>query len=130
VAGFLAEVLGSRAGVPFGPYSYTAALQPQMLGVPLVMACAWLIVLGYVKAWFTRFDRLGWGQVPVGALWVTSMDLIIDPVATTALGYWRWHADGHYMGVPLSNFAGWLIVSALLLVSGTRVQLRGTAQGW
>ncbi len=30
-------------------------------------------------------------------------------------GFWRWAHPGPYQGVPLSNFAGWLLVSAALM---------------
>jgi putative membrane protein len=33
-----------------------------------------------------------------------------------AEGYWRWAAAGPYRGVPLTNFAGWLLVGALVMV--------------
>ncbi len=30
-------------------------------------------------------------------------------------GFWRWAHTGPYQGVPLTNFAGWLLVSAVLM---------------
>ena len=38
--GLAAEVLGVRTGFPFGEYAYTDALQPQVLGVPVVVPLA------------------------------------------------------------------------------------------
>jgi putative membrane protein len=46
---------------------------------------------------------------------MTYIDLTVDPVATLAFDYWRWTRPGFYYGIPASNYAGWFLVSALLL---------------
>jgi len=125
--GWLAELVGSRFGVPFGPYSYTGALQPQLAGVPLVMSCAWIVLVAYVKSLEPALRAPAALRVFAGAAWMAVIDLAIEPVATHMLAYWRWHAPGVYHGVPWSNFAGWLVVSALLLAAGLRVRL---SSGW
>ena len=43
VFAWAAEALGSATGFPFGGYEYTAALQPQLAGVPLLIPFAWLM---------------------------------------------------------------------------------------
>lgn len=121
IAGLLVELIGATTGLPFGRYSYTDVLQPQLAGVPAAMFCAWVILIAYVKA---LLEPLGWSRrrgVAIGAAWMTAIDLAIDPVATQALDFWRWHAPGAYYAIPLSNFAGWFLVSALLLASGRRL---------
>jgi len=128
--GWLAELAGTRLGVPFGAYSYGPALQPQALGVPLVMACAWIILLAYVKSCLSLARLKPWQAIVAGAVWMTALDLVIDPVATAALRFWRWHVSGAYYGIPLSNFAGWLIVSALLLTAGMRLDIKGRITRW
>jgi putative membrane protein len=51
------EHLGVTSGFPFGRYTYTAQLQPQLLGaVPLAIPCAWLMVA--VGAWQIADCRL------------------------------------------------------------------------
>ena len=40
------------------------------------------------------------------------MDGVLDPGAV-ALGLWVWPEGGAYYGVPLTNYAGWLLSSAL-----------------
>jgi putative membrane protein len=37
------------------------------------------------------------------------------------LGMWTWAEDGFYRGIPLSNFAGWLLVSALVVLVVGRI---------
>jgi bisanhydrobacterioruberin hydratase len=49
------------------------------------------------------------------------MDAVLDPGAAS-LGFWVWPQGGAYYGVPLSNYAGWLLsgvlATALLLATG------------
>ena len=106
-AGFLAEAVGVATGYPFGGYSYTRVLAPSLLGVPLVVAGAWMILI----AWTRQLPLPVWA----GALTMTLFDLVIDPLAANTLGYWKWTHAGPYYGVPLYNFAGWFCVSFLLL---------------
>lgn len=108
--GFTVEVLGVRLGVPFGSYSYTDALGPRLLGVPPSVAFAWMTLAAYVKQMIARFNFAPRTEMLVAALWLTALDLVIDPVANQ-LGYWRWEVEGAFYGIPLTNFAGWLIVS-------------------
>ena len=35
----------------------------------------------------------------------------------TAERYWRWERPGSYRGVPLSNYVGWLLTSAGMMVA-------------
>lgn len=125
--GFLAELGGVQVALLFGPYSYSGVLQPQLGGVPVVMACAWVILLAYVKHRLPLLEMNRWAAVVAGAVWMVGLDLVIDPVATLGLGYWTWHAPGPYYGVPFSNFTGWLVVSAALLAAGWNVRVEGRA---
>jgi uncharacterized membrane protein len=113
VAGFglLIELCGVRVGLPFGRYSYTGVLQPEIFGVPVVMACAWMVLVAYVKGMLRHLDLQAWSGALVAAVWMTAIDLVIDPLAANQLGYWRWVVRGSYYGIPLSNFAGWFIAS-------------------
>ena len=45
---------------------------------------------------------------------MTSIDLLIDPLAANALGYWKWESGGPFYGIPWSNFLGWFVVSLIL----------------
>jgi hypothetical protein len=129
-AGFLVELAGVRLGLPFGPYSYTPVLEPQLGGVPLVMSCAWMILIAYVKSLIDLLPLRRLTAVAAGVAWMTMIDLAIEPVATVALDYWRWHAPGHYYGIPWSNYAGWIAVSALLLASGVNLRMEGRWPAW
>jgi putative membrane protein len=112
--GLAVEVIGTRTGLPFGEYDYTGALEPEVLGVPLVVALAWA-GMG-LPAWAVagRLVRSTWARIAVGAVALTGWDLFLDP-QMVAEGYWTWPGGGAYRGIPLSNFAGWLLVSAVLM---------------
>lgn len=113
--GFAAEWIGLAGGWLFGAYVYTDLLAPKLLGVPLVMIGAWLVLAAYAH------DRTRERGLPVafqivgGAALLTAIDLVIDPLAAGPLQYWRWADGGAFYGVPAHNFAGWFAAGALIL---------------
>ena len=116
LVGFASEYLGVTTGLIFGRYEYTGALGPTLLGVPLVMTCAWTLLVVYVRQ-IVRLTPFSHAVAAlVGALWMTAIDLVIDPLAAGRLAYWRWSEPGAYYGIPVHNFVGWLTVSALILM--------------
>ncbi|MFI6705555.1 carotenoid biosynthesis protein [Nonomuraea sp. NPDC050478] len=120
LTGYAAEVVGVLTGFPFGEYAYSDVLWPQVGGVPVVVAVAWggMGLAAYAVA-ATLFG--GWARVCAGAAALTAWDLFLDP-QMVRLGLWTWAADdGFYRGIPLSNFAGWLLVSALVMLVVGRV---------
>jgi putative membrane protein len=114
LGGFAAEVIGVRYHFLFGDYLYTATLQPQLFGVPLVMMSAWMILFGYIKQAMLHWRLPAWIKILIAALWMTAIDLLIDPLAAGLLNYWQWREQGSYYGVPMRNFIGWFAVSAIL----------------
>ena len=115
VTGFGIEALGVHFGFPFGRYEYSSVLQPQVLRVPLVLICAWVVMTAYAWQTVSRLVASPAIRAAVGGAWMMALDLLIDPVATNAMSYWRWLDPGAYYGVPVSNFAGWFLAGALLL---------------
>jgi len=111
--GIVAELIGLHTGLLFGDYTYSAALGGQLLGVPVAIGAAWGVLLAYASALSMLGNRFT--GAAVGALWMVVVDLLIDPLASGPLGYWHWHNGGAYFGIPLANFAGWFIVSFILL---------------
>ncbi len=109
------EALGSRTGFPFGAYDYTATLQPQLLGVPLLIPLAWLMMLPPAWAVAQRITgrASGLAFVVISALAFTAWDLFLDP-QMVHWGLWAWEQPGAYFGIPLANFAGWLLVAGLI----------------
>lgn len=112
--GFTVEAVGVRFHLPFGAYTYTDALSPKLSGVPVVMALAWMTLVAYVRQMLQRHSFNVWIEATAAALWMTAIDLTIDPLAAHQLGYWRWANAGLYYGIPATNFAGWFASSLLV----------------
>lgn len=109
------EALGSKTGFPFGAYDYTVTLQPQLLGVPLLIPLAWLMMLSPAWAVAQRITGRTSGPafVVVSAVAFTAWDLFLDP-QMVHWGLWVWEEGGAYFGIPPVNFAGWLLVAGLI----------------
>jgi len=112
--GVAVEAVGVHTGFPFGRYQYTGVLQPQIIGVPLVIAAAWTVLVAYVNAMLAGFRVSFWLEALIASFWMTAIDLVIDPLAAGALGYWRWTDSGAYYGIPPQNFLGWFVVSGIV----------------
>ena len=115
------EALGVATGFPYGPFHYGDALGPRVAGlVPFLLPVSYApLVIGAVAAtWGSRLRLLHVLQATLLLVW---MDAVIDPGAAS-LGFWVWPEGGVYYGVPLSNYAGWLlsgaVATALLLTAG------------
>src|SRR5215208_6819107 len=61
--GLAVEAVGVRFGVPFGRYVYTEALQPQLLGVPVVMGPAWMVLVAFASDAAGRWRLRGWRAI-------------------------------------------------------------------
>ncbi|MFT7834546.1 carotenoid biosynthesis protein [Saccharothrix sp. BKS2] len=119
--GLLAEAVGVRTGFPFGEYDYTGTLGAEVLGVPVLVPMAWTmmawpaVLVG--RALGGRAPGAGWAVVPLAGWALASWDLFLDPQMVDA-GHWAWaHPEPGLPGVdgiPLTNFAGWLLVALLI----------------
>ena len=121
IFGYAIEAIGVATGFPYGAFYYGEALGPRLAGlVPFLLPLSYApLVVGAVAAsWGTRLRLL---HVLYATLLLVWMDAVLDPGAA-ALGFWVWPQGGVYYGVPLSNYAGWLLsgvlATALLLAAG------------
>lgn len=114
--GFIAEVIGVQTGLLFGPYEYTSVLAPSLFGTPVVMSCAWLILLTYVRQVLRIFQFAFMVEALFIGLGMVLLDLLIDPLASRTFGFWRWREVGSYYGVPFHNFIGWFAVTLVILM--------------
>lgn len=112
---WLVEYIGHTTGFPFGAYAYTERLQPQIGGVPLLIPLAWLMMLPPSWAVAGRRAQGRLAFLVVSALAFTAWDLFLDP-QMVGWNLWMWTPPGGYFGIPWTNFAGWLVVSALITV--------------
>lgn len=116
---FLIERLGSTTGFPFGDYSYTTLLQPQVFAVPIAVVLAWF-AMAWVMCVFVSGTSLSiLRKALLAGLLLTAWDFYLDPQMTTS-GYWVWNSVSPDLpgipGIPLTNYLGWLI-------SGTAMSL-------
>jgi putative membrane protein len=116
--GLLAESVGVATGVPFGRYEYGASLGPAVLGVPLVIPLAWVMMAWPAYLVGVRLARTRAVRIPVAAVALASWDLFLDPQMVDA-GHWRWSDPSPALPgvptVPLTNYAGWALVALVLL---------------
>ena len=103
------EYLGVKTGWPFGTYTYDASLGFAILGVPLVVPFAWIMmahpILIAARKTFPNWVFLA------GGFGLMAWDLFLDPQMVTA-HRWSWEASGPHVPfqpeIPISNTAGWL----------------------
>jgi len=144
VAGYLvswlAELCSIHTGFPFGIYIYIPATLDRELwvaGVPFMDSLSYVFMAfasyslallalapGRWQGWrFFLDDREflnSWRSTIPGGVLMMTLDVVVDPVALR--GY-RWFLGqiygypepGAYFGIPLTNFAGWLLVSLVLV---------------
>jgi len=114
------EYVGASTGFPYGEFEYVVSLGPMLGPVPFALPLFFipLVLNSYLLGLLLLGERaqsLPVRLVAVSAT-VVAVDLVLDPAAV-ALGFWSF-ADGGYYGVPLLNYAGWVLsaVVATILV--------------
>jgi putative membrane protein len=112
------EAVGVRTGLPFGEYAYTGTLGPQVLGVPAVVPLAWAMMAWPALVVARTLARTGPGTVLLGGIALAAWDVFLDPQMVSA-GHWRWADPDPGLplvpGIPLTNYAGWVLVSVLMV---------------
>jgi uncharacterized membrane protein len=120
---FAMENLGSLTGFPFGHYHFEVGADLAHVGViPVIVGPLWF-GMGYFS-WIVagtllgaparprrKFELLAWPAI--SAFLMTQWDVVMDPPLSTISKAWIWHDGGAHFGVPLSNYAGWLLTSWL-----------------
>jgi uncharacterized membrane protein len=117
-SGSFFESLSLRTGFPFGRYFFTSVMGPKIFGLPILLALAYLGIgyLSWVLASLLVSAKPGSRSrvllLPVVAACVmTAWDLAMDPVWCNIDRAWVWQKGGAYLGVPATNFAGWLLTT-------------------
>lgn len=121
--GFTAECIGVHTGFPFGSYRYTTVLGPQWLGVPWVIAAAWIFVLSCSLAFAPR-RRGRLAAAMMASLLAVALDALLDPVSAVVLHEWVWTTPGSYFGVPWQNFAAWFVLGTIGLYPLVRLSVQ------
>ena len=120
---FAMENLGALTGFPFGNYHFEVGADLPHVGViPVIVGPLWFgmgyfswivagTLLGAPARPGSQFELLAWPIVAAFAM--TQWDVVMDPPLSTISKAWIWHDGGAHFGVPLSNYAGWLLTSWL-----------------
>jgi putative membrane protein len=133
---FVAEYASTRIGIPFGLYHYTGVtrgVELYLSNVPFFdsLSFPFLAYAAWCVARWAGGRSLAPGTVGLAAALMMLLDVVIDPVAVRGdrwfLGRVFYYPQGGiYFGVPLSNFAGWFVVGAVI-VGGYVLAARGRA---
>lgn len=120
---WLAEYIGSSTGIPFGEYTYTDTLQPQLAHVPIIIPIAWFMMLP--SAWViaqTLTQTITSHPIVKSAVFAmisavsfTAWDLFLDP-QMVAWGFWEWSNPIGYFGIPWINYVGWVGTALIVTV--------------
>lgn len=123
VIGNILETIGTHTGLPYGHYEFLPLMGPQLNRVPILLGLAY-IGMAYVSWTLARLILGATGPRPdrphvlalplLAAVIMTAWDLAQDPVWSTLLHAWRWLDGGPWFGVPITNYAGWLITVFLI----------------
>jgi len=116
------EACSVATGFPFGSYVHHFG-GPRALGVPLTVVFGWVVlawlawVLARVIVGKYRDRRVSVVVTPVVAtLILGGYDLVIDPIAAYARGLYSYGSPGGALGVPLSNYFGWVFTGWVLFL--------------
>ncbi len=127
--GWFAEQMGSSRGWFFGRYVYTDVLGPRLGDVPWVIPLMWFALcwVGYVLAQLILWRQpvgaggMSWPRrfttALLAAMLVTAFDLGADPYFVFVLKAWVMQkTDGGWFGETLQGFAGWMLISWLIVL--------------
>lgn len=124
VVGLTLEAIGVATGWVYGGYHYSPRLGPLLFNVPVLIPLSWFMVV-YLA--YAMTERLAgpWSEARtpsrvlltclLGAVVATAWDVVADPqMVKTQL--WVWDQPGEFFGVPVHNFAGWLVTAFVVLL--------------
>ena len=116
---YVIEYIGTKTGIPYGDFAYEVPLGPMLfdvipLGLPVFFLP--LVLNSYLLCLLLLGRRAGsvFVRLPAVIATVLAVDLVLDPAAV-ALGFWS-YGGGVYYGVPLSNYAGWVLSATVATV--------------
>ncbi|NNE48177.1 MAG: carotenoid biosynthesis protein [Rhodothermales bacterium] len=125
IVGAGAELLGTTTGFPFGGYSYTDWLGPKILGhVPYFIPLSWYAMGLVCYELARRVTNSTALAILLGATFMVLWDVSLDPAMSRAFPFWTYEEIGFFYGMPLSNWGGWFVTSAVIIAAYSRV-IRG-----
>jgi uncharacterized membrane protein len=124
--------LDSKTGIPFGQFTIGDNTGPKLLKVvPWALPAVWVVAIlnsrGVARLILRPWRKLrAYGFWLIGVTTVVTMlfELALDPFASHVKHYWYWEPTKlsvSWLGAPLVNFVGWLVVTLLILAFVTPV---------
>ena len=127
VIGGAAHTLGAITGIPFGPFTFSAAAGEELFktlpwSIPLIWVVAILNSRGVarliLRPW-RKISTYGFWLMGLTAALTVLFDFAFEPFASRVKHYWLWTPTkfpATWQGAPPSNFTGWLVVSLLIAI--------------
>lgn len=117
--GAASELIGTTTGFPFGAYTYTSWMGPQIAGhVPYFIPLSWFAMSIVSLDLAQRLTPSRWRRILLATLFMVLWDVSLDPAmgrfAQTT--FWSYPGGGFYYGMPLTNWAGWFGVSLVIMI--------------
>ncbi len=111
ITGYLVEVAGVATGLIFGEYTYGSTLGPKAAGVPLLIGLNWLMLIYSIGVVCNKLPVNVFAKALAGSTLMVILDVFIEQTAIRN-DFWQWQGNT----IPLLNYAGWYIVSFMLLM--------------
>ncbi|MEB3069194.1 carotenoid biosynthesis protein [[Mycobacterium] vasticus] len=128
--GFGLEACSIATGFPFGFYTHHMP-GPRALGVPFPVVAAWVMIawvawiLARVIVGECRSRRMAvLGTPVVAALIAGGYDLVADPFGAYVRQMFSYRSPSGVLGVPLSNYVGWLFTGWVLFQAFALIERR------
>jgi uncharacterized membrane protein len=124
--GGTAHALGVMAGIPFGPFLFSAGAGPQLFKtLPWALPLIWVVVVLNSRG-VARLILRPWRKVRTYGFWLIGLtalltmgfDFAFDPYAAHTKHYWFWLPTKFpltWQSAPLVNFFSWGAVALLML---------------
>jgi bisanhydrobacterioruberin hydratase len=121
------SALGAITGIPFGPFTFTAGLEPKIFNtLPWAMPLIWVVAILnsrgtarlILRPW-RKTKTYGFWLIGLTATLVLLFDLAFDPFASRVKHFWLWSPTKFplaWQGAPPVNFLSWGFVTLLILV--------------
>ena len=98
--------MGVKTGLLFGHYTYGNTLGWKLLDVPLAIGLNWVVLVYCAGMLAKKLTKSLHVAALLGALIMTLIDLLIEPVAIT-YDFWQWKGSE----IPMTNYMGWFVLS-------------------
>lgn len=106
------ETIAIKTGVPYGQFSYDTVLGTKLFGTT-----PWVVAIGYPPIllagfWLASKFTHSASRILLAGIFSVLLNVVVHPVMVK-LEFWHWDEPGIFYGVPIINFAGWLVTASI-----------------